>query len=801
MSTRAALLIALALAGALGLGTSGAAHADDTSDALADWAPTDGTWTETESFDTEGTRGTCTTGRVTRWTSEAGETAGLVWAHCPTSAAARALLATTWASNGMFPAVDPMPAFGEGQERVSPYPGFDGLNRLWTQGEWFVTVARSCSPGDGDADSTDADGSDADSSDGCNARSAQYARELAALVGSPVDAVAPVQRVPGDFFGAWTPGDENGWVLSAASTALEGDLDRCIDGAFTTWTGVDGGSIEAFWVRCADSRDAFRIQHERWLDLSDGTGLTSVFGAGFDKASRYGTEVRGVTRSWVQGDIYVNVQRTCPQGDIELCAASTADYATELVDLLPGDVVQDTTLEQATLEAGWLVIVVPLLTFLLLTVPQRVYYWLRSRGYSVQTAVPNFTAVDALVRRVRIGRIVRRGILTVLVALVWFFTVIDSQVFGITLQFVYVFTSPFAYFAIFGLVLRLLWRPHRLLRLARRRGLPTPLGIAGSAIRLVAAVLAGFTVVLYFLASLMLISDRDFTALTIQQQVQAGLAGDPLAVASSVVRAAVHALDDTGTYFFVFLIMLVVPVTLAYLLDRFGQRLSRRSLQATLAVDDRPYFLYLRGFDEDRLRVDDSVGRRGFIELFTPFARPRFEEVLVEYLSQYGPVIAIAGSKQVLSDLGAAKVSLRNDEWRDKVTEWSAGARAVVMSATPREVRAGLEWEMEHVAAQAQGVRLMLVLSPWRRDEVARRWAGFLQRAGALPLFAPLAADPMPSGVTLMTYSAGRGWHGYGSKRRWDWAYAASIITAMDNGDFDLASGSGAPGPATVSRS
>ncbi len=768
MSSRAALLVTLV--GWLALAPM-AAHAESVTDDLIAWSPSEGSWSQTESFDTAGSRGSCTEGRVTRWSNGDGESIGVVWARCPDAAAAHALLWLTWSSNGMFPAVGPTSAFGEGLELVSPYPAFDGLNRLWTQGEWFVSVARSCDPRD---------------ATGCDAASAGYARELAAIVGAPVDPVTPVERVPNDPFGSWAPGDDNGWMLSSASRAYDGDLDRCIDGAFTTWTGVDGGSIEAFWMRCASSRDAFRIQHERWVSLTDSAGMASVFGIGFDRVSRYGTDVQGVTRSWVQGDFYVNVQRTCPNGDLEVCDSATAAYAVELVDLIPGAVVEDTTIEQATAEAGWLFIVVPVLTFLLLTVPQRLYFWWRSRGYSVQTELTNFTAVDALVRRVRIGRIVRRGILTVLVAVVWFLTVIDAQAFGVIFQFLYVFLSPFVYFAIIGLALRLLWRPHSLLRLARRRGRPTPLGIAGSAIRLGAAALAGFTVVLYFLSSLMLIADRDYTPLTVQQQVAAGLTGDPFTVAWAAVRWAVHALDDTGTYFLVFLVMLAVPVTLAYLLDRFGQRLTRRSLTATLAVDDRPYFLYLRGFDEDRLRVDDSVGRRGFLELFTPFGRPRFEEVLVEYLTQFGPVIAIAGGKQVLSDLGAAKISLGNDEWRDKVIEWSAGARAVVMSATPREVRAGLEWEMEHVAASAEGVRIMLVLSPWSRDEVARRWAGFLERAHQWALFRPLAENPMPPGVTLMTYTASRGWHGYGAKRRWDWAYAASIVTAMENGDFDV---------------
>lgn len=94
----------------------------------------------------------------------------------------------------------------------------------------------------------------------------------------------------------------------------------------------------------------------------------------------------------------------------------------------------------------------------------------------------------------------------------------------------------------------------------------------------------------------------------------------------------------------------------------------------------------------------------------------------------------------------------------------------------------------------------MLVVSPWSRREVARRWAGFLERAGVLALFHPLVEHPQPNGVQVMTYSPGRGWRGYGAKRRWDWSYAASIITAIDNGDFDAAVAADPPGVSNVGQ-
>jgi hypothetical protein len=773
MPARTALLLTL-LAGlvAVPVGAASGESLAGIPEALDSWSPTDGVWEVTDSQDTEGSRGTCEEGQLIHFANEAGETAGMVWARCSSPAEAVRLLNLTWATFGMFPATGIGPAFGDGMELVSPYPGFDGVNRLWTQGEWFVTVARSCAALD----------------DACSSVTASYAQSLAAIIGLPVDVVAPVERLDGDYFASWSPSDENGWRLSHVDPLLGDDVARCIEGASTNWTGLDGGSLQVYWVRCASSAVAFAFQNEKWASLTETEGLATVFGEGFDRVSRYhpSDTVVGITRSWVQGDLYLNVQRTCAESAVEVCARSTADYVAQLQHLVPGAVTENTTLAAAIGEAGWLFLGVPVLTFLLLYVPQRLYFLRRSRGYSVDLESPDFTPVDSLVRRVRTGRIVRRVILTVLAIGAWYVGFWPATELGVW-ALLYVFLAPFVYFAVFGALLGLVWRPHPLIALARRRARPTPLGVLGAAVRATASTLAALAVLVYFFASLLLITDRGVTPATVRAQNEAFLqSGEPLSFGYAAIRVLVHALDDTGTYFLVFLITLVVPVTLAYLLDRFAQRIARRSLQATLASDNRPYFLYLRGFDEDRLRVDESVGRHGFLEIFTPFGRPRFEEVLVEYLSRYGPVIAIAGGRQRIPDLGAAKVSLGNDEWRDRVREWSAGARAVVMSATPGEVRAGLEWEMEHVAARTDGIRLMLVIAPWSRSEVARRWAGFVERAREWQLFRPLAEHPMPSGVTIMTYSAERGWRGYGARRRWDWAYAASIITAMERGDFAL---------------
>jgi hypothetical protein len=106
------------------------------------------------------------------------------------------------------------------------------------------------------------------------------------------------------------------------------------------------------------------------------------------------------------------------------------------------------------------------------------------------------------------------------------------------------------------------------------------------------------------------------------------------------------------------------------------------------------------------------------------------------------------------------------------------------MSATPSEVRAGLEWEIEHLATRVDAPPLMLVVAPYPRRELARRWRAFLQKVAAWPMFDGLIVPAMPPGVQIATYSTENGWRGYGARRRWDWSYAASILTAIDAGDL-----------------
>lgn len=193
--------------------------------------------------------------------------------------------------------------------------------------------------------------------------------------------------------------------------------------------------------------------------------------------------------------------------------------------------------------------------------------------------------------------------------------------------------------------------------------------------------------------------------------------------------------------------------------------------------------MYLRGFDEDRLRIRAVEERQGFLELLSPFNRPRFEEMLVERIGAFGPTIAIAPARHRLQDLGAAKVSFQDDEWQQHVSDWIDGARAVDMSATPESVRHGLQWEIRELAEHADDLRLMLVLAPWPRQQLVRRWRAWRDVADDVPPFDGIDAARFPDGVQVLTWSKASGWRAYGSRRRWDWSYSASILRAIEDLD------------------
>jgi hypothetical protein len=99
-------------------------------------------------------------------------------------------------------------------------------------------------------------------------------------------------------------------------------------------------------------------------------------------------------------------------------------------------------------------------------------------------------------------------------------------------------------------------------------------------------------------------------------------------------------------------------------------------------------------------------------------------------------------------------------------------------------VRAGLLWEVEHLAGRQDRPPLVLIVAPWPRQELRTRFEGFVADTRAWEPFSSLATMRFPDGVHIATWSGESGWRGYGARRRWDWSYAASVRQALESGDI-----------------
>jgi hypothetical protein len=225
--------------------------------------------------------------------------------------------------------------------------------------------------------------------------------------------------------------------------------------------------------------------------------------------------------------------------------------------------------------------------------------------------------------------------------------------------------------------------------------------------------------------------------------------------------------------------LLAIPaLAIAALVDGLGQRLRTASLDDALTQDNRPHYLYLRSFDEDKLALTARLRGRGLIAALALRRKVRFEEVMVRQLSTTGPVIAVAPPGSTMPAIGAARASFGNDEWQQHVARYAETARAVVLSATPGEIRQGYGWELDLIAHRVGHQRVLVVLGPWPLASLRRRWTQFCMAVSAVPFFAPITMPWVPDGVHVLAHSPQQGWQAWGARRRLDWTYAVAIDQA-----------------------
>ena len=166
---------------------------------------------------------------------------------------------------------------------------------------------------------------------------------------------------------------------------------------------------------------------------------------------------------------------------------------------------------------------------------------------------------------------------------------------------------------------------------------------------------------------------------------------------------------------------------------RSGWQHEARTAEQALAADPRAPVVYLRSFvvDEQLWMTGGWVARVVRFLIYTLSTSPEQEMSFV--MEQVGPVITIGRPGEPLPGLGAARLYVRDDEWREVVGQKMTDAALVVIRAgdTPN-----LWWEIKHAMSRCpRGRILMMALGPPAAQTTFDR--RFVEEFGAPPMCAP----------------------------------------------------------------
>jgi hypothetical protein len=167
--------------------------------------------------------------------------------------------------------------------------------------------------------------------------------------------------------------------------------------------------------------------------------------------------------------------------------------------------------------------------------------------------------------------------------------------------------------------------------------------------------------------------------------------------------------DHPGVWSFV---LVIGGLCLAIGVGRVGRRLSMdaRKLDAAAAAGSlklssvRPV-VYLRAFADDE-KVADAGVAQGFFQLQTE------EEQLARVLNRIAPFVAIGDPRESKPDLGATRIYVGSDKWKQRVIELLDHASLVVMRAADTQA---VQWELQQSVSILAANRLLLVVPKGRR--------------------------------------------------------------------------------------
>lgn len=190
------------------------------------------------------------------------------------------------------------------------------------------------------------------------------------------------------------------------------------------------------------------------------------------------------------------------------------------------------------------------------------------------------------------------------------------------------------------------------------------------------------------------------------------LIGTPLVTVLTGIATDSQAAQDWGQ-----MSMWVLYPIAAWLMTR-SSKLEAPTVDELLAQDKRPPVLYLRSFSEDKRNSRGRILKTIFDP--TDGYKSR-EEEMVEWAKEIGPVIAVGRPGERLPELGAARMYVSDDEWRERIGKLLDGAGFVVMRAASTP---GIRWELGE-AVRRRDLRSLIIVLPDSDNDYAqfRGWA------------------------------------------------------------------------------
>lgn len=164
-------------------------------------------------------------------------------------------------------------------------------------------------------------------------------------------------------------------------------------------------------------------------------------------------------------------------------------------------------------------------------------------------------------------------------------------------------------------------------------------------------------------------------------------------------------LKDSDAFNLAVVPLLLIILTSAGLLIRYGKRLKTKTYAETLANDTRDPVLYLRSFRDDAKTVTALDGR-AILSLLTLGTKTE-EDALVKAFSRIGPVIAIGDPNEMIPETGAARLYVGHDEWQTVAHNLMSTAKLIILYAGWTD---GVSWEMRRAKRSVPPEKLLLML-------------------------------------------------------------------------------------------